>query len=224
MSEAERSAAAAGTVPAAGSDLRILRTEADALGMQQVRLDQFYKGLRVFGAQLVVHMNGEGIRAVNGNYVPDISLSGIPAVNEAAARDIAVASLRKQERGANVTAEKAELAVYPLGLLEGSAVRSLLAYAVEVTAAGHREQVWIDANTGGVLTRIPLHHTALNRVVYAPEYDPSDPEANVVRREGDPTILPPPSNGFDNLYHYSGHSYNIFASAFGRDSCAPFCW
>jgi len=218
MTGAERSALNAGTVPAGGSELRVVKTERDSIGMQQVRFDQFYKGLRVFGGQLVVHMSDKGIRAVNGNYVPEIALSAIPAVNESAAREIAITSSRKKAGGGDVKAEKAELAIYPLGLLEGAAVQSRLAYAVEISSPAAREQIWIDAQSGSILNRISLRHTALNRVVYAPMYDPSDPEANVIRREGDPTILPPPSNPPDNLYHYTGHSYNLFASAFGRDS------
>src|ERR671917_351978 len=107
--------------------------------MQRVRYDQFYKGLRVFGAQVLVHMNDKGVRAVNGSYVPDIELSAVPALTEGVARDIAVATTRKEHRVADVNGGKAELAVYPLGLLEGRAVRSVLAYSVEVSSP-HREQ------------------------------------------------------------------------------------
>ncbi len=217
MSDAERQAAGAGKAPSSGSELRLAKSDSDNLGMQRVRYDQFYKGLRVFGAQAVVHMDDKGIRVVNGNYVPDISLSTIPALSESMARGIAEASTRKQHGVREVKAGKAELAIYPFGLLEGHPVRALLAYAVEVTAA-HPEQVWLDAQTGAVIARIPLTHGALNRLVYTPEYDPAHPDDNIVHREGD--LVPPPNPAVPsaNLYHFSGDSYNFFKSAFNRES------
>ena len=72
ISDAERAALSKSSTPAEGRDLQIAKTDTDSIGMTHVRLDQFYRGLKVFGAQLVVHMNGRGITAVNGNYVPEI--------------------------------------------------------------------------------------------------------------------------------------------------------
>ena len=43
-----------------------------------MRLNQFYRGLPVFGAQVVVHMNNSGITAINGLYVPDVKISAKP--------------------------------------------------------------------------------------------------------------------------------------------------
>lgn len=217
MSEAERQAASAGHAPANGSELRVAKSGTDSLGMHSVRYDQFHKGVRVFGAQVIVHMNDKGIRAVNGHFVPGIALSTIPALTEGLARDIAVVTTRKEQPGAEVKGGDAELAIYPSGLLEGSAVRPALAYAVEVSSP-HREQVWVDAQTGGILARIPLEHSALNRRVYTPNYDPANPDSNVVHEEGDLVPPPNPATPTSNLYHFSAHSYNFFKSAFGRES------
>ena len=217
MNEAERSAVNQGGAPPAGSDLQVARTETDSVGMTHVKMNQFYQGLPVFGAQVVVHMNGEGITAVNGKFVPGVSLSTIPALNQGRAIETALAVARKQG-AANAQPGKVDLSIYALGLLEGFPIRNVLAYGVEVTSPELHEQIWIDAQNGAVLNRIPLRHHALNRIVYTPQYDPKNPNSFVVHKEGDavppPNVLTPTSN----LYHYAGNVYNFFSSAFGRDS------
>ena len=218
MTQSERVAIDAGNAPQQGSNLQPIKTDRDALGNTHVKMDQYYHGLRVLGAQLIVHMNGEGITAVNGKFVPEITSSTVPTLDETRAAEVALTSQRKATRQSDLKVNKTELSIYPMGLLEGYTVRSVLAYKVEVSGAESSEQVWLDAQTGAVLIRIPLRHTALNRIVYSPTYDPANPETNIVRREGDPLILPPPSNPPDNLYHYTGQIYNIYRSAFGRDS------
>jgi bacillolysin len=219
INDAERSALARGGAPTAGSDLKTVRSETDAIKMTHVRLDQFYRGLRVFGAQLIVHMNNKGITGVNGDYVSDISVSTVPALNEAAAQQAAVGALHKNGAD-NLKVDKTELAIYPLGLLEGARVESRLAYAVEVSGPETREQVWIDASTGAVLNRISLRPDALFRIAYSPQYDPANPDMFVLRREGDPPVSPIPGQNspIDNLYDFTGQTYNFYASTFGRDS------
>ena len=219
MNNAERNALHAGELPAEGSNLQVLRSETDGIGMSHVRFNQFYKGLRVVGGQVIVHMNDKGITGVNGHYVPEISLSTLPALTEAAAAENAVAILRKGG-DKDLKVNKAELAIYPVGLLEGASVVSRLAYAVDVSGSSIQEQVWIDAQTGGVLNRIPLHHSAaLNRIIYTPQYgEPFD-----VRHEGDPyTPGPPPGTAgadpINNLYLFAEHTYNLLRSGFAHNS------
>ena len=219
MNATERDAAAKNSLPVEGSNLKSLKTLSDSIGATHVKLDQYYRGLKVFGAQLVVHMNGQGITAVNGDFVPQISLSTIPTLTGAAAGESALAILRKGGAGADLKVNKTELGVYPAGLLEGTAVASRLAYSVEVSGAGLAEQVWVDAQTGSVLIRIPMREAALNRIIYTPQYGPPFD----VRHEGDP-LTPGPTPGtigadpINNLYVFAGHTYNLFKSGFGRDS------
>jgi bacillolysin len=219
MSGLERAALARGGAPPAGSDLQVDRTDTDGIGFTHVRLNQFYQGLRVFGAQVTVHMNGEGITGVNGKFVPHVAVSTIPSLTQGAAAEAALGLARKASGAADLRVENIETAIYPAGLLEGHAIRNVLAYAVEVKGSQLHDQMWIDAQTGTLLVRIPKRHSALNRVVYSPEYDPANPNMFVIHKEGDavppPTLLTPPTA---NLYHFAGQTYNLFASAFGRDS------
>src|SRR4029077_18093897 len=107
-----------------------------------------------------------------------------------------------------------------LGLLEGGSVESRLAYAIEVSGTDTREQVWIDANDGSVLNKISLRPDALFRIAYSPQYDPSNPNMFVIRKEGDPPVSPVPgqNSAIDNLYDFTGFAYYFYASSFGRDS------
>ncbi len=213
LNDADRTALRNTGAPADGSGLKAVKTDTDTVGFSHVRFDQFYKGLKVFGAQLIVHMNDNGITAVNGDFVPDISLSTVPALPEASAAEIALATARKGAPDA--AAQKTNLAVFPAGLSEGRPVVGRLAYGVEISGGEKPEQIWIDATTGAVLTRIPLHQTALNRTIYSPTYDPANPALFVQRREGDP---PHPTPFVNNLYDFAGQTYNMYASGFGRDS------
>jgi Zn-dependent metalloprotease len=115
LNDAERSALSVGGEPTTGSALRILRTDTDSIGVTHVRLDQYYQGLRVFGAQLVIHMNNKGITAVNGDYVPQISFTTTPALAKAAGEQRAVANVRKNTGNAEIKVNKTELGIYPLG-------------------------------------------------------------------------------------------------------------
>lgn len=222
LSDAERqniiTRGAAGNTSA--SELRPAKVERDSAGFTHVRLNQFYQGLPVFGAQLIVHMNGRGITGVNGHFVPDVKVGAAPRISPQAAAD---AALRFQVGGGKLRVVKTELSIYRTGLLEGYRGQSLLAYSVEVTdGKARREQLWINANNGALINRIALNHSILNRTIYTPQYDPENPDLFVVRREGDPPLPAPPGsaggNPVNNLYDFAGMTYNLFASAFGRDS------
>ena len=223
MSDAERERASGMGSPGkavAGSELRVASVDSDDTGSTHVRLNQFYQGMAVFGAQLIVHMNKRGITAVNGHFVPDVKTGSAPRITPSEA---AVRALRFQVGNNPLRVVRTDLSIYRTGLLEGYQGDSLLAYGVEVTdGRALREQIWIDAQKGNLIIRIPLNHTALNRTIYSPQYDPETPDMFVVRREGDPPYPgPPPEQGgqpFNNLYDFAGMTYNLFRSAFGRDS------
>lgn len=159
MTQAERAALSVGGTAATGSDLQFVESKGDSLEGTHVRFNQFYQGLRVFGAQIVVHMNAHGITGVNGDYVPDVSLDTTPALSAASAAQIAVATARKTAGAADLSARQPEMSIYPTGLLEGFRVQSVLAYAVEVSGGGEAR-----ANLGGRPERSdPNPHPAASR-------------------------------------------------------------
>ena len=162
-------------------------------------------------------MNRDGITAVNGEFIPDISVRTVPALTKDAAGETALAVLRKGGGGEDLKVNNVDLAVYPMGLLESQPVTSRLAYGVEVEGSKKHELVWVDAESGAVLNRISRRHHALYREVWSPEYQPLPPPAPqpfLQRKEGDP---PHPTPFVNNLYDFAGETYNLYASAFGRD-------
>ncbi|HEX8679572.1 MAG TPA: hypothetical protein VF683_06420, partial [Chthoniobacterales bacterium] len=163
MNDGERAAVAdasrAAGLSMPGSALEVSRTFTDDIGATHVKFNQTYRGLKVFGAQLIVHMNGRGITAVNGNFIPDIAVDPNPTISEAAAAENALESVAKAKSvaPANLIVGQTELAVFRTGLLEGYQGSNVLAYGVKIAdAGGPLEQVWVSAATGAELIRIPL--------------------------------------------------------------------
>jgi hypothetical protein len=188
--------------------------EIDPAGASHVRLEQRHLGLPVVGGELVIHMDRRGIIAVNGTWIPAIDVETAPAIGAASAKSAARRALGK-ELSTAATPAGAELAIYRTGLLRGAPGRTALAWGVEVSDGHRRHMVWIDAARGALLDRYRLDHDALERVVWSPEYDPANP-LYIRRSEGDPPdpLLAP----VNNLYDFSGHTYDLFAGGFGRDS------
>lgn len=217
MSATERTLVASSSAPAntvSASALRVAKVATDTIGGTHVKFDQTYKGHKVFGAQLVVHMNAQGITGVSGSFVPGISVNSTPRLSTAQASQYAKGS------DTNLSVAKIDLNIYRTGLLQGQRGESVLAYAIEVTdGKAMRDQVWIDATKGTQLGRINLNPHGLDRIIYTPVYgEPFD-----VRHEGDP-YTPGPEPGttgadpMNNLYRFAGETYNLFRSGFGRDS------
>ena len=213
LSETERQSIEAGKKEAVSS-LKVVQVSKDEIGGTHVRLNQLYKDVPVFGAQVVVQMNDQGIKAISGHFVPDIKLSVTPRLTASEAIQKAISS------APGLNAVRTVLSIYRTGLLEGYRGASVLAYGVEVTDGGAvREQIWIDASKGTVLNRISLNHAGLSRKIYVQAYDP----LTVVRNEGDP-LTPGPTPGtagadpINNLYVMAGQTYNFYKSAFNRDS------
>lgn len=218
MSPAEMAAAAARAegrrIGAAGSELRVKGVETDPAKKTHVRLEQMFDGMPVFGAQIVVHMDGRGVYAVSGAFVPGIEPAS-PTVGERAAVATAVGRVRTEVGEADLRARETELQMYNEGIAAGRPMDTRLAWVVEVTGDQVREQVLVDAATGDVLEQIPLQHRALDRCAYSPRYEETNPERFVIRKEGDPPTHITP---VDNLYDFTGYTYDLFFKGFGRDS------
>ena len=196
------------------SELVRVASGSDTLGMGRTTYQQVYQGVDVFAAVLHVHTNAAGeVTAVNGIFVPGISLNVVPSLSaeEAVARaQSVVAAAHPSASGLNAGAAK--LYVYRDGLIQGVRGPNYLAYEVEVTNSRDvRDFVYVDAHTGKTIERIAAVQDALFRRLF--EMNTS----NQVWQEGDPF---PGSLNVDqaNIVDFSGDSYNHFFNAFGRDS------
>lgn len=97
----------------------------DALGRIHVRMDQYYRGMPVFGEQVITHFDGQGrfLRAT-GSFVKPYAVNTVPLLNAQRALDLALADFGQEVSHA----PEVELSVVRLD--EGGVY---LAYRVELT-------------------------------------------------------------------------------------------
>lgn len=121
-------------------------------GYQHVRLNQTYKGLPVFGAQVVVHFDRQGLaRAVNGQYRSLGKLDTTPVLTGDQA--IGVATADQAALGNPQGSASAPV----LSIFARDAV-PVLAYDLVIKYDNHqggigRWHYWVDAKTGTILLR-----------------------------------------------------------------------
>ncbi|MDP3857231.1 MAG: M4 family metallopeptidase [Stagnimonas sp.] len=215
------------------SELKASRLSRDAAGNQHLHLDQKHRGLPVFGARLVVHMNDRGIIGGNGAFVPDLDeLPSTPSRPVASLREGALAEVRKHYPGVTgLVVESSRLMYYRSGLLKGVPGKSYLAYEVLVRGGRPeypvRERLILDASSGTVLNRINEIHSLLNREIYAvnmslpPVLTEGSPLAPAdIPLAGDVNSDPTsriPRIPTDNLYIFAGGTYALYQNLFGRE-------
>ena len=215
-----------GLLGVADADADLVQTGAvtDNLGATHLTYEQRYRGLRVFGGVLKVHVDAAGdLTAVNGTIVPNIDLSTDAAFSVRAAKARAIATVKEDPAVAStdkvarktgkLRAESAKLLVYRTGLIRGVPGTNELVYHVVVSnGASVRDAVFVNATTGKVINRYSLVDNALSRVLY--EQSATTPPIWV---EGNP--FPGTLNqDQQNIVNFSGQSYHFFFGAFGRDS------
>ena len=223
------------------TQLALQRVSRDAAGNHHVHLDQVHRGIPVFGARLVVHMNARGILGASGTFVPDLkpSLAHQPA-NIGALRAAALEHARVRHPRAPLAISSGRLVVYPQGLLQRQLGPARLAYEAMVTSRGVRERVVVDARTHRVLERIDERHALKNREIYngnmdvPPTYD-EDPGALFPAGPADPALINDPGHNstdpsdkttpdvpVNNLWTFAGGTYALYANLFDRqgyDDC-----
>jgi Zn-dependent metalloprotease len=200
----------------------------DSVGGWTASYSQSYQGVPVFGALLRAHVDASGaLTSVNGYAAPNINVSTTPRLSTANAAARAVALVRTSpamaRNGGTVQAKSLQvvnnnLMVYREGVTKGEAGANHLAYVNEVRD-GHavREMVIIDAQSGKLLNRWSMLDNDLDRRLYETSFDPTDPDTNLVWKEGDPL---PGTLNVDQLDEVvtSGESYWFFKDTFDRDS------
>jgi len=127
-------------------------TKKDRLGFDHVRVKQVHNGLKVVGADLIVHFDKSGSAyQVNGSYVSDIDIATDPAIEVKEAVRIARKHLVRTEPGQSKLSAEPELVVFAYN------VSPALCYEFTLTTtAGPRKargvwRYWINAVSGDVV-------------------------------------------------------------------------
>lgn len=147
--------------PAEEWEMRIANE--DKLGNHHIRMQQVYKGIKVFGGEIVLHSKSGKFNSINGRYFisPDVEVE--PALNKQAANEAALEHVKHecsyktlteaQKQLLNVEQIQGELVIY-----HPSEKEPFLAYHLTVHPNFmQRFEYFLDAHTGEVLNH--FNHT-----------------------------------------------------------------
>ncbi len=195
------------------AQLSYMGSHTDQLGTTRLEYRQVHEGVPVFAGILFLHFNARNqLTAVNGVSVPDITVTSAPRFTAEQADQIAVNAVGPT----GIHAAKTTLYVYRTGLAQGIKGINHLAYEVEATnGVNVRDFVIVDALNGKIIDRWSAIESDLHREVYSGTYTlPAR-----IWQEGDHF----PYTGvfsvdINSMISTTGETYNLFSSAFGRDS------
>lgn len=198
------------------AELRHLRSQVgDRVGMDHVRYRQVHEGIPVTGADLIVHLRGSRVTAVNGRTLGDLAgFSTTPSAPASAATAAANGVLAKHLGVSDALLSEPRLEIFDRGLIGGPPVPTRLTWFVEATRDDLRQFIWVDAETGGVLVHFSQLPNAKSRNVYDANNGSKLP-GTLVRKEGQAETGDPDA---DFAYDFSGDTYDYFFNEHGRDS------
>ena len=136
----------------AAGNLRLLSVQSEELNaVRHERYDQYYKGVRVWGAQIIRHFRQHELYLINGTRQESLELDVTPLLMADQALALAERALPPVGRTLVGTPE---LVVFP------AETGARLAWLVFLTAPGEETYVFIDALNGGTLFKYDNLHTA----------------------------------------------------------------
>ncbi len=139
----------------ARKDFALVGAEQDDLGFTHVRLNQFRNGVRVFGAQVITHLDAKNLAAVSGHELEAPEVDTTPVINSANALTTAKTAVKFNGKFENEP--KADLVLLPNSLFKNEDDKgATLVYHVELqiedgTDATAHHQYFISAKDGSVV-------------------------------------------------------------------------
>jgi Zn-dependent metalloprotease len=204
------------------SELAAPRVDKDRQGGTHLSYRQMYRGVPVFGGELKAHYDAtNNLTVANGTFVPNIAVSATPSVPADDAARIATKRVIGDLGKSVKLSTKSTLMIYREGLAQGVPGDSHLAWEVVVgNGVNVRDFVYVDAHSGQVIEKVSGIHDGKNRRAYdghgvnpapGPDY-PNSP----FWVEGQ--AFPTGNTEADNMIAASSEIYDLFKTAFGRDS------
>jgi Zn-dependent metalloprotease len=145
-------------------EFSLLKSETDDLGFTHYRMQQYFRGIPVFGGQAIIHADPEGVvERLNGRYFPTPSMETInPQVNKETAQNIAKSDLENfttvkelspmELQYVSADGNDAELVIYHKN---NAAAQEVLCWKVNIIPnILENWDYFIDAITGEVLHKI----------------------------------------------------------------------
>jgi Zn-dependent metalloprotease len=184
----------------------------DTVGKSHERVGQSIRGIPVFGAEAILHLDGKGaVASITDRLVRDLKVDTTPRLRAEEATQLAIG----HAGGTNLlaAAPKADLQILP----EPNGARLTWRVRMEtVTAEGAPSQphLFIDAHTGELVKQFDNIKTQRNRKTYTASNRTTTP-GTLVRSEGQgasgDAVL-------DMAHDNAGFTYDFYFNMFGRDS------
>ena len=199
----------------------IPRRTRDHGARKNVRLQQTYAGVPIFGGEAVVQLNAQGgIESVLSRVQRDtqpLDDGRVAATPRLSAREVATLAQNHftTQTGEPVSVGPAELQIFAPALLHIPGSLRLV-WKLDVATADPlrlHQQVLVDAASGEIVAAFELQCTALNRVIQDKQNTSNAPVT--VRVEGGAATGVAP---FDNAYLFLGDVYNFYSTQHSRDS------
>jgi Zn-dependent metalloprotease len=203
------------------AELTLISQKATNDGRSVARFQQNFKGVPVFGAQLLVQVSsGNDVVLVNGDLLPASKLNIKAGIDAAAAKQTALQFVvaKHQVDASTLKVSAPQLWIYSPALLSEPGAPALV-WRMEVTPrelAPIRELVMVDAHLGSVALSINQVDTVLNRKTYTAKNTLKRPGA-LVCDESKPTCAGGDKDA-KNAHIYAGDTYDFYLSHHGRDS------
>ena len=204
---------------AVAQDFGPARIEPDQqLHFSNIRMPQVYKGIPVFGKQMVVHLDPQGqIVAVNGQYAPGLDIPSTASITKQQAEQVALDDLTTNQLNAseratvktNLHSDKTALAVYvdPKG-------KATLTWSVSIRTDSPLGQwtFFVNARRPVVVHAIDAAEGAKNRETYTAD-NGTDIPGRLLAQEGERTSDPVGQAAHDA----AGKVYDYYSNTFHRD-------
>ena len=200
-------------LPDPSAELRHRGTVVEQSGAAHLSYEQRHRGVEVFGARLLVHLDAAGdVIAANGTALPAIDVDVVPRRSGMEAEAAAVRAAREliagtDQEDAPLAATSGRLLIFGEGLTRGLAGPAHLVYEVEVRGGpAQRDFFYVDAHSGKIVERIRGIHEALQRRVYQTQFD----AAHLIWTEGN--AEPSGDSGVDGILSASREIRQLFGN------------
>jgi vibriolysin len=192
-------------------DFEVRSSRVDEQGRTHVRVQQHYAGLKIVGADMVVHADRDGeVYAINGTFVPGRDLPLRPTVD-------ATQALLSAASEAGIVDFDFETSPELTYVVNGKGV-AFLAWSAIVTYVDEegeqRDRIFADATSKNLVAKHALIYRAMNRATYTANNGTTLP-GTLVRSEGSAAVADTAVNA---AHDNAGIVYNYYSTKFARDS------
>lgn len=186
-----------------------------------VRFSQTYKGIPVYGSDLIVGIaQDNSLLSINGEVASAINTTTVPTVTQNQSQNIALQLMANasKDSASPLKVENAQLVIFNAAIVDMPGDSSnILAWKCQVKGDGKEgpidELVFINANNGKVLYHFNQIADAKNRSTYS--YQNTTTSTVLKRSEGQAAIG---EVDVDNAHDFAGDTYNFYKSKHSRNS------